>query len=284
MLAIGWLAATAAIVLLVAPLAPVVLDQLGGYSRDAAGPLRIPASAGGGAVQGEGPVYVGIANAIWAGLGYHSDYVMAQLGAMWPLLMLLPIFLLGRGIPRRSMLLIVVVVGSATALLLLAMSNPALIEIRYLAGVVPLVMLGMARLVTKTTSTRAATAIALIAAVMCIGVMDQQLNGRNPRSYAFKEVLGSIAPGSVARDLVLYAPAYLEPVLSYYSPEAKARPLTAATPARRNRRLIIFGASSFDRDVTAGVTYSNAVRRLERRRWDVERQIHEGHVDAWVLR
>ncbi len=62
------------------------------------------AGAGSSTLGGTISIYAVGANLIWAMLGYHADGVMVQLAALWPLLMLLALVMLGRGRSARSVL------------------------------------------------------------------------------------------------------------------------------------------------------------------------------------
>ena len=69
-------------------------------------PASTPGQAGAGSstIGGSISIYAVGANLIWATLGYHADGVMVQLAALWPLLMLLALVMLGRGRSGRSVL------------------------------------------------------------------------------------------------------------------------------------------------------------------------------------
>ena len=86
--------------------------------------------------------------------GYHSDGVMEQIAALWPLLMLLALVVLGRGRSGPSVLLVALVVVPMAALFLIGSVKRDLFELRYFSGAVPAMLLLMARLVTATTKRR----------------------------------------------------------------------------------------------------------------------------------
>ena len=79
------------------PMLPILRDQLAAYGNRGAGLVPGQAGAGSSTIGGTISIYAVGANLIWAVLGYHADGAMVQIAALWPLLMLLALVMLGRG-------------------------------------------------------------------------------------------------------------------------------------------------------------------------------------------
>ena len=79
----------------------------------------------------------------------------------------------------------------AIALFVLGQLKPFVFEVRYFIGAVPLALLLIARALTSWARRPAVVcgACAAVAAVLALGLADQQLNGSNPRVYDFKSAL-----------------------------------------------------------------------------------------------
>lgn len=231
-LVIGWLAATAVIVVVCLPLLAFVRGQFAAYSNRSDGLVPGQAGAGSSTLGGTISIYAVGANLIWAVLGYHSDGAMEQIAALWPLLMLLALVLLGRGRSGPSVLLLALVVVPMAALFAIGSIKRDLFELRYFSGAVPAALLLLARLVTSTTRRRAAllTVGTVMVAVMAVGLLDQQRNGANPRLYDFQGALAEVQDDAVPTDVLLYEPAYLADVIQYYAPDLEARPLGSPLP------------------------------------------------------
>ena len=86
--------------------------------------------------------------------------------------------------------------------------------------------------VTATTVRRAAVVAAgcVLTAVMVVGLVDQQLNGANPRLYDFKGAFDRIAVDAEPGDLVVYEPNYLSEVVHYYGPGLESQPASTPIP------------------------------------------------------
>ena len=70
---------------------------------------------------------------------------------------------------------------------------------------------------------------------MVVGLVDQQLNGANPRLYDFEGAFGEISARAGKGDIVLYEPSYLAEVVDYYAPDLKAAAGRHRRPRRRRR-------------------------------------------------
>ena len=229
----GWLISTAVIAVSLLPMVPFLRDQLVAYGGRGTGLTPGQAGAGSSVFGGTISIYAVGANLVWATLGYHADGVMIQIAALWPLLMLLALVMLGRGRTGRSVLLLGLVVVPMAALFVIGAMRRDLFELRYFSGAVPAMLLLGARVMTSTTVRRGPLLVcsAVVVAALGVGLVDQQLNGANPRLYdfegAFEEISARAGPG----DVVLYEPSYLAEVVEYYAPDLEARPVGSSLDA-----------------------------------------------------
>lgn len=229
----GWLVSTIVFVAAVAPMLPLLQDQLAAYTnRGGAGLVPGQAGAGSSSFGGAVSIYALGANLIWALLGYHADSVMVQLAALWPFLMVIALVLLGRGRSRASMLLAGLIVVPIAALFAIGSMKRDLFELRYFSGAVPAMLLLSARFVTAATRRRAAATVAatVLISAMAVGLVDQQLNGANPRLYDFEGAFRRIEQVAGPDDVVLYEPSYLGDVVEYYAPGIDSRPVGSEVP------------------------------------------------------
>jgi hypothetical protein len=280
--ALGWIGALALVAVLMVPIVPFLGEQLSAYAARGAG-LGLPSQAGAGASKASAglSVYSILANVLWAVGGYHADATMARLAAFWPLGMLAALLVLGRRqAPEMSRLLVVAVIP-LLALFAIGMQRPDLFELRYVAGIVPLLLLIGARSVTALTDTRpwAAAVACCLVVVLSVGALaDQQLNGTNPRLYDFRGALQQVHARAEPGDVVLYNPLYLREVVEYYVPRVRASSLDGRGPLPRDGRVFLVG-SFFDKKDISGRT-GTMLSKLERRRRLV-RTIRRPQVRVW---
>jgi hypothetical protein len=125
------------------------------------------------------------------------------------------------------MMLLALVVVPMAALFAIGSMKRDLFELRYFAGAVPAMLLLGARVVTSTTMRRGPLllASAAVTAVLGVGLVDQQLNGANPRLYDFQGAFDEITRRAEPGDVVLFEPSYLAEVVEYYAPGVDARPV-----------------------------------------------------------
>jgi hypothetical protein len=263
-----WLPWAAALALAIAPVLIFGEHQFAANEAAGKGFEQVPSQTG-GAVSAAGATpgaYAALTNAAWAVLGYHSDATMERLAALWPLLMLLALALLGRGRSRPTVLIAASAAVPAAALFALGQLKPFVFEVRYFIGAVPLVLLLLGRAATSWSPRRATRAVAVGAtlAVLAAGLLDQQFNGSNPRVYDFRGALRAVSAGSRPGDVLLYSPQYLNHVVGYYGRGIRARPLGNQLPRlRRGQHLYVLG-SFLDKPAYREAT-ARAVKRLDRR-------------------
>lgn len=288
-LLLGWATSMLVLGVLVAPLVPFGLDQLEAYSgRRAAGVASTAPAQAGAAASGiaqDISIYAIGANAIWAVLGYHADGVMIGLAALWPLLLLLGLASLGRGRSRATTALLVCI-ALPTALFVLAGSfKRDLFELRYFAFVVPLVLILVARTITRVFArSRGQWAAAGVAALLLLGALvDQQLNGANPRRYDFEGALAQVRDGARPGDVVLYEPDYLADVVHYYAPDVEARSIDARrTVDDDGRTWVVATTRVANQRVTSG-RVGEALADLENAGWRVVDETEVPNVRVWEL-
>jgi hypothetical protein len=223
-----WALATGALLCQLVPLALLAVVQ-----------IRATGTGGGYAganSSGEGAIsfYAIISNGAWALFGFHPDSVTDVLSAVWPLLMLTTLLLVGRGVSRCTGLLLACTAGPVLALLVLCLRSPDVFDVRYFVAVVPMLLVLLARAVRTwpRSAVGRTLATAALAAVLAAALVDQQTNPNNPRRYDFREALAQVLAQARRGDVLLYQPPELRFVLDRYAPALTARPLNGRLPTR----------------------------------------------------
>lgn len=282
-----WAAALGASLVLVLPLLPLALDQISAYTGRRVATTTAPAQAGSAAsgLAGDVSVYAIGANAIWSVVGYHSDRVMTQIAALWPLLLLAGFAALGRGRSSRTTALLVCIAAPALAFVGAGMVKRDLFELRYFAGAVPLILVFVARSTTATFVRRRSqfAAAAAVVAVLTIGLVDQQLNGANPRRYDFEGALDRISDDAEEGDVILYEPDYLAEVVEYYAPDMAARSIDERDHVAAGSRTWVLATTRVADDEATSARVGDALADLERDRVIVD-EFEVPNVHVWELR
>jgi uncharacterized membrane protein len=281
----SWIASTLAILLLLAPLWPLLEGQLHAYTDRSAGQI-LPAQAGLGAARPSDQlsVYAFIAATVWSVWGYHADAAMAQIVALWPLGMLLLLVLLGRGYSQLSTLLLSVAAIPALVLFMVGLGQRNLFEPRYFAGAVSAGLLLMARLASSAENRGARTImVGVLLATLVVGLADQQLNGANPRLYDFRGALALVSANAEPGDVVIYEPQFIGPVVNYYAAHLDAKPLEAGLPPSPGREGRVFLVGSFMEEPRSASQVGHALELLSERRRRVD-EFHRPNVRVWVFR
>jgi hypothetical protein len=178
--------------------------------------------------------YTVLANMAWALWGYQPNASTTLLAAMWPLLLLLSLVLLGRGGSRQTLMLGAAAFVPVVLLLIVASFDRSLFEVRYFLLTVPLLLLLIARLVTgwiRKPKARLFVAGGVLV-VLLLGLADQQLNKDNPRLFDFRGAIKQIKADAGPNSLVLVEPPDMRYVLEYYAPELRSQPLDTTVSAR----------------------------------------------------
>ena len=282
-----WAVALGASLVLVLPVIPLALDQIGAYTDRRVATTAAPAQAGSAAsgLAGDVSVYAVGANAIWSVVGYHSDRVMMQLAALWPLLLLAGFAALGRGRSSRTTALVVCIAVPALAFVGAGMVKRDLFELRYFAGAVPLILVLVARTTTAAFARRRSQVLAsaAVVAVLAIGLVDQQLNGANPRRYDFEGALDRISTEAEEGDVILYEPDYLAEVVEYYAPDMTARSIDDRDRVSPDSRTWVLATTRVANDESTSVRVGDALADLERERTVVD-EFDVPNVHVWELR
>jgi hypothetical protein len=266
-LAPRWLGFSLLLALALLPLLSFAHDQYAANEAAGKGFQSVPSQTGGELGEsGEPPgAYAAITNALWAVYGYHSDATMTALTALWPLLMLLALSLLGRGHRGPTLLISACAVLPALALFALGQVKPFVFEARYFVGAVPLALLLVARMATSWPARPAARVAACAVAVAGVagGLADQQLNGSNPRVYDFRGAIDLVERRARAGDVLVYSPQYLRHMVAYYGDGLDARPVGRALPEPGRGRRVFLLASFLDKPGDRRAA-TEALRRLDR--------------------
>ncbi|HEY3845415.1 MAG TPA: glycosyltransferase family 39 protein [Acidimicrobiales bacterium] len=247
-LMVPWAVSAAAIAVCLAPLAPFayqqfMVNQTGG--KGFGGPQQVGSAA---SLSGNHlTIYAALANLIWAVWGYHSNAVMALLAALWPLGMLFALVLLGRHQGRVTTLFVLAVLGPGLVMFCLGMVKRDLFDIRYLSTTVPVLVVLLARLVTAIPRTVVAVTMGAVVlmASMTVGLIDQQYNGANPRTYDFRGALAAVEAQARPGDVVYYDPVDLREVVEYYAPRLVLEPLSSkpGRPVAGHRSFVVTSPS-----------------------------------------
>ena len=279
-----WATSTGLLLAMSLPLLPILHDQFVAYTNRSSGLVPGQAGAASSAIGGAISIYAVGANLIWGLWGYHADGTMVQLTAFWPLLMLLVLVLLGRGRSNRTVLLAALVAVPLAALFVVGAQKRDLFELRYFSGAVPVALLLAARLVTNLARARRVLVVASIIAMatLAAGLVDQQLNGANPRLYDFEGALAQVETTDTGDGAVLlYEPSYLGDVIDYYAPELDARPLGAPIPDDASTVWVLATENVLSDEAASG-RVGAVLSDLEETRGDA-RVIRRPNVRVWEL-
>jgi hypothetical protein len=246
-----------AIAVAVAPLAGFVHQQLSNdllTGQGIAGAPSAGAASTGVSQTGHPDVYALLANFVWALWGYHANSTMLAIGALWPVLMLLALALLGRGRSPASLLVLALAVIPALVLMGVGFKDRTLFEVRYFSGAVPMLMLVSARTVLTSSVRRLPVLLVATAllATFALGIADQQLAKNNPRDYDFRAALQMVRRDARPGDTLLYAPEYLNDVIEYYAPGVRSKVIGPGRTSVPRRGKVFLLASFLDQPGIAG--------------------------------
>jgi hypothetical protein len=286
-LMIGWALSLAVVGAALAPLVPFahqqfVVNQTGGHGFG--GPSQVGSAT---TINGNRlGIYAALANLIWAVWGYHSNAAMALLAALWPLGMLVAVGLLGRQRRGVTSMLVAAVVIPGVALFCLGLVKRDLFDIRYLSTTVPPLFILLSRSVTGVV--RSTRALVLVSAVLVgslgAGLVDQQLNGSNPRLYDFRGAVADVNEHAHRGDELVFVPGSISQVVAYYKPRAASSPLNsgAVPSARRHSVFVIASKALFNSSTDAdGLSVELAKLRSEA---PLVRRDSLSNVEVWQFR
>lgn len=250
----NWLLSAVVQLILFAPLVPYMLDQFGNIIA-AQGASTAPSQTGSDtATTGKPDVYAAVANTIWSVWGYHADSTMVQLGAFWPVAVLMCFAALGRVRDRTNLILATIAVAPPAMLFLVGFERRQFFELRYFDSTVPMLLLVLARMAAtwgRGPLTKLLLPVVTIASLGA-GLVDQQINQSNPRVYDFRGAVSWVKANSQPQDVVLYAPNFLRTELEYYPSGLTTLDANSAHPSRpqtgmpaipkQGRRVFVFGS------------------------------------------
>ncbi|MGE3620685.1 MAG: glycosyltransferase family 39 protein [Acidimicrobiia bacterium] len=285
----GPLVALGVLVVALVPLVPLLADQLAEYAERGAGLSPAPSAVGldaSGVERATVSVYAVVANGLWAVTGYHADGVMEQLGALWPLAMLMVLAALGRHWTGRTKLVAGVAVLPALGLFAIGYLKRDLFELRYFALLGPLLLVLAGRVTSTLARTRASlvAATTALAALSVVALVDQQLNGANPRLYDFRGAVHDIVADAGPTAEVALEPEYLHTVVHYYGPDldtTRVRGLDASRVGEDGIDVIV--TERFIGSQAASALVGRSLYELEQRFGPPER-IERPNVIVWRFR
>lgn len=189
--------------------------------------------------------YSVVSNVSWALFGFHPGVVTSVLSALWPLVMLASLLMVGRAVGRNGWLLIACAVAPALGVLALGIAAPQTFDVRYFVAAVPPVLVLTARMATSWP--RGGLGRRLVAAgallVLAGALIDQQVDSHNPRRYDYQAAFAQVQRDARPRSAVFLAPANLRVVLERDAPGLHAAALSKRLPTRRQAHSVFVVAS-----------------------------------------
>jgi len=273
-----------ALLIAAAPLASFAVDQFShsqaagmgfGGAPSAAAPLSIPGSSA--------SLYAILSNFVWAIWGYHANSTMLRIAALWPLLMLLSVALLGQRRSASTRVVLSLALGPVLVLLFVGLVKRDLFEVRYFIATVPMMLLLLARAVAGGPRRRMPAFIAtgVLGLTLLAGLADQQLNPNNPRDFDFRGALEQVRKEAHKGDTVLYAPHYLRDVVGYYSPGVRTEPLSEAEAHGMPRGGHVFLLASFLDDQGIAAQVGSGRYELEQKPHRLIRTFDRERIRIW---
>jgi dolichyl-phosphate-mannose-protein mannosyltransferase len=273
-----------ALLVAAAPLAPFAAAQFShsqaagmgfGGAPSAGAPLSLPGSSA--------SVYAVLSNFVWAIWGYHPNSTMLRIAALWPLLMLLSLALMGQRRSSATRVVLALALGPVAILLLVGLVKRDLFEVRYFIAAVPMMMLLLARAAAGGPRRRmpAIVATAALGLTLIVALADQQLNPNNPRDFDFRGALEQIKTEARAGDTVLYAPDYLKDVVGYYSPGVRTESLSDAQIRGMPTSGRIFLLGSFLSDPSTAAKIGSGRYELSQKPHRLIRTINRDQIRIW---
>jgi 4-amino-4-deoxy-L-arabinose transferase-like glycosyltransferase len=272
----SWLLSTLALASQLVPLAFLAVKQghngLAGFTASA--------SVGASGVS----FYSTVSNLSWALFGFHPATVTQVLAAVWPLVMLGTLLLVGRGLSRRPLLLAAFAVLPVIGLLILALFTPGTFDVRYLVITVPPVILLWARMATSWSRSQTGRFLAVggVLVVLAAALVDQQLDPNNPRRYDYQQALARVRAQSREGGVVLFEPRSLSAEFAHYAAGLREQPLTVHLPTRA-RASSVQVVTSFTNQPRYRALRDREIGALRATRRFVSRHRYPG-VDVWWFR
>lgn len=173
--------------------------------------------------------------------GFHPEWAMFALVAMWPLVVSLMLVMLGsiRRLARSSVL---VLCGAGGVLIITALGQwqGQVLASRYFAAVAAPAILAIAAAIAMAPRRSVRLFVAVMIAFSLVAYVDQSLNHGNMMRYDNREAIQVIVEGYRPGDVVIYEPFFLTPLFSYYLPPgipSHAFPFHGIDGSMRNGKL-----------------------------------------------
>jgi O-antigen/teichoic acid export membrane protein len=286
-LVIGWAVSAVTMVVLIAPLVPFayqqfMVNQTGGKGFGAPQQTGSAASLSNNHLT----IYSALANLLWAVWGYHSNAAMALLAALWPLGMLFALVLLGRRHQRVTTLLVAALLIPGVIMFALGSVKQNLFDIRYLSTTVPILFVLLARMVTGISRRTVGVAIGcgVLLLTLVVGLVDQQFNGANPRTYDFRAALAPIeAQARANQAVILYDPVDLREVIQYYAPRPTLETVAGHAHQPAGTTIYVLASPALMNGAADKSTLNRAVTELRAHHHLVVHQ-HLPNVELWEFR
>jgi uncharacterized membrane protein len=266
----GWLCSSVVLVAALIPLALMMKEQ---FANAQATGQAFRGASGAGLT-----IYSVMTNVGYALVGFHSQPIMSDLIALWPLVMLGALAVLGRRCKPVTYFLVFVVIVPVAAMFVLGDLKESLADIRYESTIVPVLVILVARAITTlATSKRALTvAVVVVVAGLSVALFDQQFSSSNPRRYNFREALHRVDANAKPGDEILYDPVndQFNDVTTFYSPHVKAAPLPAK-PSLTGSRTVYILSSPVLMGPNDHAVYNSAITYLT--------DHHKKPVERWLF-
>jgi hypothetical protein len=117
------------------------------------------------------------------------------------------------------------------ALFALGFERRNFFELRYFTSTIPMLLLFLARMAASCGRGRLTRVLLLVVVLASLGwgLVDQQVNQSNPRTYDFRGAVLWVQSRSQSDDLLVYAPKFLDHELAYYPAGIKPSRPSAST-------------------------------------------------------
>jgi uncharacterized membrane protein len=276
-----FLLAVACVIVVVLPGIPLLLTQFSNNQANGLG-LSGPASITFSSVSPYGIFN----NLIWALWGYHSNSVVDDAVAIWPLGILALFLILGRRRSRSNgMLLAIALVPMGLIFVgsVMQAQGRSLFEVRYFIEAIPALLLLIAGACTTMTPSHLARRVAVsgIVAVMALGLVLQQTDSGNSRLYGYEWAFSQINAAAKPGDRILYDPSFLNVDVNYFSPEITAFPLSKGEKGlSTSSKLFLVGSFPFSESQSEQAAANRAVINFEQHR-QLLRILRAPNVVVW---
>ena len=119
---------------------------------------------------------------------------------------------------------------------------------------------------------------------LVVGLVDQQFNGANPRTYDFRAALAPIeAQARANQAVILYDPVDLREVIQYYAPRPTLEPVAGHAHQPAGTTIYVLASPALMNGATDRSTLNRAVTELRAHHHLVALQ-HLPNVELWEFR